>query len=227
LLWRGFLPAFGYTGQPEKDLINPRLIAISGAPREMIPVMKDGPLFLGRDSSNQVKLGDAAVSRKHCSVSEVSGGVFEIADLDSHNGTYVNGTKVSRQTIQHGDRIRLGSCEFVFLTGADEPGLLSPSSSGTTGTGLKTMSLDRSGVPTDAIGLGRMALSYPELLWDASMGNTVQHKRVCRTFSDCTTAPRNGLPSGCYPLDAYYKKSEMAITLSEIKNRYRKESAKA
>jgi len=69
----------------------------------------------------------------------------------------------------------------------------------------------------DMIGLGRMALSYPELLWDASMGNPIQHKRICRTFSDCTTAPRKGLPSGCYPLDSYYKGSTMAAQLKEAK----------
>jgi NADPH2 dehydrogenase len=69
----------------------------------------------------------------------------------------------------------------------------------------------------DVIGLGRMALSYPELLWDACMGNTVQHKRVCRTFSDCTTAPRKGLPSGCYPLDSYYKNSDHAAQLTAAK----------
>jgi 2,4-dienoyl-CoA reductase-like NADH-dependent reductase (Old Yellow Enzyme family) len=69
----------------------------------------------------------------------------------------------------------------------------------------------------DAVGLGRMTLTYPEILWDAVNGRTVEHKRVCRTFSDCTTAPRNGLPSGCYPLDAYYKGSEMAVQLAAIK----------
>lgn len=62
----------------------------------------------------------------------------------------------------------------------------------------------------DSVGLGRMALTYPELLWDVMEGRTIQHKRICRTFSDCTTAPRNGLPSGCYPLDSYYKQSELA-----------------
>jgi 2,4-dienoyl-CoA reductase-like NADH-dependent reductase (Old Yellow Enzyme family) len=69
----------------------------------------------------------------------------------------------------------------------------------------------------DLIGLGRMALTYPELLWDASSGGTVQHKRVCRTFSDCTTAPRKGLPSGCYPLDSYYKNSDHAAQLKVAK----------
>jgi NADPH2 dehydrogenase len=69
----------------------------------------------------------------------------------------------------------------------------------------------------DLIGLGRMALTYSEILWDASEGNTVQHKRVCRTFSDCTTAPRKGLPSGCYPLDSYYKNSDLAAQLKVAK----------
>lgn len=70
---------------------------------------------------------------------------------------------------------------------------------------------------TDFAGLGRMVLTYPEILWDAVEGNEVQRKRVCRTFSDCTTAPRKGLPSGCYPLDAYYKASGLAEQLKVAK----------
>lgn len=69
----------------------------------------------------------------------------------------------------------------------------------------------------DVVGLGRMVLTYPEILWDAANGNTIQHKRICRTFSDCTTAPRKGLPSGCYPLDKYYKTSELAERLKAAK----------
>lgn len=69
----------------------------------------------------------------------------------------------------------------------------------------------------DLVGLGRMVLSYPGILWDAINGHPLNHKLICRTFSDCTTAPRNGLPSGCYPLDGYYKKSEMAVQLKTVK----------
>jgi NADPH2 dehydrogenase len=72
----------------------------------------------------------------------------------------------------------------------------------------------------DLIGLGRMALSYPELLWDSSEGNAIQRKKICRTFSDCTTAPRNGLPSGCYPLDGYYKGSDLAVQLKVAKAKH-------
>jgi NADPH2 dehydrogenase len=70
---------------------------------------------------------------------------------------------------------------------------------------------------TDFVGLGRMVLSYPEILWDASEGKPLQRKLVCRTFSDCTTAPRNGLVSGCYPLDKHYKDSQAAVRLKAVK----------
>ena len=69
----------------------------------------------------------------------------------------------------------------------------------------------------DVVGLGRMVLTYPEFLWDAAKGSAIQHKRICRTFSDCTTAPRKGLPSGCYPLDKYYKISELGHRLKAAK----------
>jgi 2,4-dienoyl-CoA reductase-like NADH-dependent reductase (Old Yellow Enzyme family) len=74
----------------------------------------------------------------------------------------------------------------------------------------------------DSVGLGRMVLSYPQLPLDILRGEKIRSKRLCRTFSDCTTAPRNGLPSGCYPLDAYYKNSEEGAQLKEIKSRLRK-----
>ena len=70
---------------------------------------------------------------------------------------------------------------------------------------------------TDSVGLGRMMLSYPELAADTLAGRPSQRKRLCRTFSDCTTAPRNGIVSGCYPLDQHYKKSPEFKALAAIK----------
>jgi len=69
----------------------------------------------------------------------------------------------------------------------------------------------------DLVGLGRMVLSYPELPADVLAGRALQKKRLCRTFSDCTTAPRNGLVSGCYPLDHHYKKSPQMVRLTQVK----------
>jgi 2,4-dienoyl-CoA reductase-like NADH-dependent reductase (Old Yellow Enzyme family) len=73
----------------------------------------------------------------------------------------------------------------------------------------------------DSIGLGRMVLSYPELPADVLAGRPLDRKRLCRTFSDCTTAPRKGLPSGCYPLDSFYAKRPEAAELKQIKQALR------
>jgi 2,4-dienoyl-CoA reductase-like NADH-dependent reductase (Old Yellow Enzyme family) len=74
---------------------------------------------------------------------------------------------------------------------------------------------------TDFVGLGRMILSYPEIVTDVLAGRPLQRKRICRTFSDCTTGPRNHLPSGCYPLDDFYKNRPEAAALAEAKKQFK------
>jgi NADPH2 dehydrogenase len=69
----------------------------------------------------------------------------------------------------------------------------------------------------DFAGLGRMMLSYPEMPADVMAGKPLSRSRLCRTFSDCTTAPRNGLVSGCYPLDPFYRGRTEAAVLKEVK----------
>ena len=69
----------------------------------------------------------------------------------------------------------------------------------------------------DVVGLGRMMLSYPEFVADMLAGQPLQRQRLCRTFSDCTTAPRNGMVSGCYPLDRFYKARPEAEKVVAIK----------
>jgi NADPH2 dehydrogenase len=71
----------------------------------------------------------------------------------------------------------------------------------------------------DSIGLGRMLLSYPEMAADILAGKPLQRKKICRTFSDCTTAPRGGLVSGCYPLDPFYKTRPEAAQLDILKGK--------
>jgi 2,4-dienoyl-CoA reductase-like NADH-dependent reductase (Old Yellow Enzyme family) len=73
----------------------------------------------------------------------------------------------------------------------------------------------------DFVGLGRMALSYPDLPADVLEGRALKRKRICRTFSDCTTAPRNALPSGCYPLDPFYAERPEAERLKAAKEAHR------
>ena len=58
---------------------------------------------------------------------------------------------------------------------------------------------------TDFVGLGRVVLSYPDLPADVLSGRPLRRAALCRTFSDCTTGPRMGMVSGCYPLDPFYE----------------------
>jgi 2,4-dienoyl-CoA reductase-like NADH-dependent reductase (Old Yellow Enzyme family) len=74
----------------------------------------------------------------------------------------------------------------------------------------------------DFIGLGRMMLPYPDIFADMLEGKALDTKRICRTISDCTTAPRHGLVSGCYPLDKDYQELPDQAELRNIKARQRK-----
>ncbi len=69
----------------------------------------------------------------------------------------------------------------------------------------------------DVVGIGRLVLSYPDLPADVLEGRPLKTKLFCRTFSDCTTGPRNGLVSGCYPLDPFYVKHPHAAVLKGLK----------
>ncbi len=70
---------------------------------------------------------------------------------------------------------------------------------------------------TDFVGLGRIMLSYPGLAADVLEGKPLVRKLFCRTFSDCTTGPRMGLVSGCYPLDSEYVNHPDHAALKEAK----------
>ena len=69
----------------------------------------------------------------------------------------------------------------------------------------------------DFVGLGRMTLAYHDLPRDVLEGRPLQPKGFCRTFSDCTTGPRNGLVSGCFPLDPFYRDHPQGEQLKSIK----------
>ena len=75
---------------------------------------------------------------------------------------------------------------------------------------------------SDCIGLGRSMLSYPDLPADVLSGARLDRKKFCRTFSDCTNAPRNGMASGCYPLDPFYRDGPDAERLRALKKDWTK-----
>ena len=68
---------------------------------------------LGLSASNTVHLVDNGVSRKHIGIKRLDG-EYELADLGSTNGVYVNGERVARRKLTLGDVIRVGTTEMVF-----------------------------------------------------------------------------------------------------------------
>ena len=103
--------------------MNPRLIAIAGPLKDSVFVLPQGDLSIGRDAANVLSVPDPSVSRRHCVVSRDSE-TFRVRDLDSRNGTLVNGTPVQTDQIRHGDQIAVGDSIFVFLLHEGEEALL-------------------------------------------------------------------------------------------------------
>jgi transcriptional regulator with GAF, ATPase, and Fis domain len=98
------------------------LVAISG------PFLKDltftlnaQELVIGRDIGSGIRVPSTSVSRQHCCIRQISGST-EICDLDSRNGTFVNGSPIKQQTLEHGDVIRVGDAYFKFVNDQGEAG---------------------------------------------------------------------------------------------------------
>ncbi len=95
--------------------MRPRLLVTAGPSKDATIPLPDGEATLGRDPTNAVTVADASVSRKHCLLRREEDGRFQIKDLDSRNGTLVNGLAVKEQWLRHGDEIATGDSVFLFL----------------------------------------------------------------------------------------------------------------
>jgi pSer/pThr/pTyr-binding forkhead associated (FHA) protein len=80
-----------------------------------------GPrLVLGRSLESHIQLDDPRVSRQHAAIDAVQG-MVHIVDLESSNGTYLNGVRIERpSTLKLGDEIRVGSTVLRFAEGNKE-----------------------------------------------------------------------------------------------------------
>ena len=97
--------------------MTPRLIVISGHLKGTTFGLTQDEVSIGRDISNSISLNDPSVSRRHCLLRKNGGtNVFHVIDLESYNGTFVNGLPVAEQVVTHGDQISLGDIRFIFLT---------------------------------------------------------------------------------------------------------------
>jgi len=91
---------------------------LSGPLKDSTISLSEGEVTVGRDASNGIAVVDPSVSRKHCLVSW-SEGRFRVRDLDSRNGTLVNGNGIEEQWLEHGDQIATGDSSFLFLLDED------------------------------------------------------------------------------------------------------------
>jgi Nif-specific regulatory protein len=87
---------------------------LSGPLKDSTIPLPEGEITIGREASNGIAVTDPSVSRKHCRLS-CQDGRYRVQDLDSRNGTLVNGTGVEEQWLRHGDAIAAGDSSFLFL----------------------------------------------------------------------------------------------------------------
>ena len=99
--------------------MNPRLFGLSGPLRDSIFALPTGEVPVGRDPANLLFINDPSLSRRHCVIVTADNNCH-IRDLESRNGTYVNGVAVKEGPIHHGDQIAVGDSVFVLLTREDE-----------------------------------------------------------------------------------------------------------
>ena len=93
----------------------PRLAAISGKLKGAIFTLDDHELVIGRETAAGLCLPDAAVSRRHSKIEKQDEG-FVITDLESLNGTFINDVPIRSRVLEHGDRVRIGDSQFLFLS---------------------------------------------------------------------------------------------------------------
>jgi transcriptional regulator with GAF, ATPase, and Fis domain len=94
--------------------VKPRLQVAAGPLADSIYFLTEPEVRIGRDPSNSLTIGDLSLSRRHCVLSCREDG-YTLRDLESRNGTFVNGGVVSEKRLNHGDQISVGESVLVFL----------------------------------------------------------------------------------------------------------------
>ena len=91
----------------------PRLEFVSGPMAGHVILLSEEVTTVGSVAGNTIVLSDPAVSRKHVGIRRV-GNLYELADLGSTNGVYVNGNRMPKKTLVSGDNLRVGNTEMIF-----------------------------------------------------------------------------------------------------------------
>ena len=88
-------------------------------PERTFRILSGGIRTIGRSTGADFIVDAALVSRVHCRLSALPTGELEVRDLDSTNGTYVNGARVERARLESGDKLRVGRVELVATQEVD------------------------------------------------------------------------------------------------------------
>jgi pSer/pThr/pTyr-binding forkhead associated (FHA) protein len=88
-------------------------------PERTFRILNGGIRTIGRSTGADFIVDAALVSRVHCRLSALPGGELEVRDLDSTNGTYVNGARVDTARLASGDRLKVGRVELVATRETD------------------------------------------------------------------------------------------------------------
>ena len=96
-----------------------RLVARDGPLKGSVFVLGDAEFSVGRNPSNRLSVSDPSISRQHCIIA-LQAGQYQIRDLESRNGTFVNGVPVHERALADGDQIQIGNSLLLFLA-EDEP----------------------------------------------------------------------------------------------------------
>ena len=156
--------------------MQPRLLVISGSKTGTVRPLIDGHLTIGLDASDELCPMDAAGSRRQCTIDQV-GEEFEIVDPGSHNGTFVNAVPVRHKFIVHGDTIRVGKSELVFLVHDDEKAGTAKIrlSDAASVSSIKTIPVAHTAAtPTFADQVGHMARDLAALLRISNIINSIR-----------------------------------------------------
>jgi len=90
-----------------------------GQPEKTFRILPGNERTIGRATGADFIIDAALVSRVHFRVTALVGGELEITDLESTNGTYVNGERIESARLASGDRLQVGRVEFVALRETD------------------------------------------------------------------------------------------------------------
>ena len=90
-------------------------ISLSGPGRGARYLLDKAIFTIGRDPASEIFLDDITVSRKHCEISRDANGIFEIKDLNSLNGTYLNAISTAKSSLRHGDEVQVGKYRLTFF----------------------------------------------------------------------------------------------------------------